>query len=253
MHVPNFVYAFYEYTLLKQIEEKQIPHHVGIILDGNRRWAKALGVAAAKGHRQGADHVNEVLGWCDESGIEIVTLWMLSTENLARSAGELTELLEIIVSLVETLSQTRRWRLRVIGDLELLPADIAQRIYKATAVTENVVGMTVNVAVGYGGRQEVTRAVRSYLAEQEQQGKTLAQVAESISVKDITDNMYTSGQPDPDLIIRTSGEQRMSGFMLWQTVHTEFYFCETYWPDFRRTDFLRALRDYSLRERRRGK
>ncbi|XCB29448.1 isoprenyl transferase [Arcanobacterium hippocoleae] len=253
MRVPEFLYSLYERRLNRQVVGKNLPAHVGIILDGNRRWAKSLGVATASGHRKGADHVSEVLGWCDESGIEIVTLWMLSTDNLSRAKGELSDLLDIIARLVETLSQTGRWRLLPIGDLDLLPKTISQRIQEACARSADCAGMKVNVAIGYGGRQEITRAVQSYLREQAEHGANLAEVADRISMEEITNHMYTRGQPDPDLIIRTSGEQRMSGFLLWQTVHTEFYFCETYWPDFRRTDFLRALRDYSLRDRRLGK
>ncbi len=253
MRVPDFLYTFYERNLLKQLAGRDLPQHIGIILDGNRRWAKEIGVKASAGHRKGANHVHEVLQWCEETGIEIVTLWMLSTENLTRAASELNELLDIIARLVESLAASKRWQLNVMGELSLLPTDIAKRISLAIQSTEKLTGMTVNVAIGYGGRQEIAGAVQSYLQERSLAGDTLAQVAKSVSIDDITAHIYTKGQPDPDLIIRTSGEQRMSGFMLWQTVHTEFYFCETYWPDFRRTDFLRALRDYSLRERRRGK
>lgn len=253
MHIPEFLYSIYERRLIRQLAGQKLPAHIGIILDGNRRWAKSLGVATASGHRKGADHVSEVLGWCDKAGIKIVTLWMLSTENLSRAKDELADLLDIIARLVENLAAEGHWRLLPIGDLELLPADIANRIRSACAHTENCQGLTVNVAIGYGGRQEITWAVQSYLLEQADRGADLREVAENISAEAITNHMYTRGQPDPDLIIRTSGEQRMSGFLLWQTVHTEFYFCETYWPDFRRTDFLRAMRDYSQRERRLGK
>ncbi|MCI5826236.1 MAG: isoprenyl transferase [Arcanobacterium sp.] len=250
---PEFLYTIYERNLAKQISRSVVPRHVGIILDGNRRWAKQLGISPASGHRKGANHVAEVLGWCDDVGIEIVTLWMLSTDNLKRAHGELEELIDIIVRLVEALAGSRRWRLRVMGDLSLLPRVAAARISHAVESTESLKGLTVNIAVGYGGRQEITQAVREYLHEKAEQGCTLMQVADNVTIDSITDHMYTKGQPDPDLIIRTSGEQRMSGFMIWQAVHTEFYFAETYWPDFRRTDFLRALRSYSQRERRRGK
>ncbi|MDY5584979.1 MAG: isoprenyl transferase [Arcanobacterium sp.] len=253
MRVPDFVYSLYERSLRKQLVGKQLPKHIGIILDGNRRWAKELGVSASTGHRKGADHVSEVLSWCDEAKIEVVTLWMLSTDNLSRADRELSELLNIIARLIATLAQTKQWKLHIVGDLSLLPAEVAERIAKSCAQTDDIRGMTVNVAIGYGGRQEITAAVRSYLCERAKVGATLEEVARSVSIADITEHIYTRGQPDPDLIIRTSGEQRMSGFMLWQTVHTELYFCETYWPDFRRTDFLRALRDYSQRERRLGK
>ncbi|WP_073995956.1 isoprenyl transferase [Arcanobacterium urinimassiliense] len=252
MWIPNFVYSLYERSLIQQIDETNIPQHVGIILDGNRRWANSLGMTASSGHRKGAYHVTEVLEWCEEAHIKLVTLWMLSTDNLKRAEAELAELLDIIADLIEDMAKSQRWELRVLGDLDLLPPAIAARIKKAVASTSSGGKMQVNVAIGYGGRQEITNAVRRYLSEQAAQGKELGEVAHSITVSDITEHMYTRGQPDPDLIIRTSGEQRLSGFLLWQTVHTEFYFCETFWPDFRRTDFLRALRDFSARERRMG-
>ncbi|MFY9262434.1 MAG: isoprenyl transferase [Actinomycetaceae bacterium] len=253
MGTPNVLYRLYEHKLARQIRRSQIPEHIGIILDGNRRWAKALGQGAAHGHRKGADHVSEVLGWAEEAGIKIVTLWMLSTDNLSRAKEELDELLAIIIDAVNQLANHSNWRVKIIGDLALLPEHAAKALKAAEERTANCAGMVVNIAVGYGGRQEVAQAVQDYLRSQAKAGATLESVAETICVDDITAHMYTRGQPDPDLIIRTSGEQRMSGFMLWQTVHTELFFCETYWPDFRRTDFLRALRDYSLRERRKGR
>lgn len=253
MRIPEFLYSIYERRLVREIDETRIPCHVGIILDGNRRWARELGSSAATGHREGAYHVDEVLDWCDEAGIEIVTLWMLSTDNLNRSDDELRELIGIIAQTVENLASSGKWRIRIIGDLDLVPDDAAARLRTAAEVSSGSRGMTVNIAVGYGGRHEITDAVRKYLREQDAAGASLEDVAEQLNVAAITEHMYTSGQPDPDLIIRTSGEQRMSGFMLWQTVHTELYFCEAYWPEFRRTDLLRALRDYSARERRMGR
>lgn len=253
MWKPEFLYKLYEANLARQIVRSGVPRHIGIILDGNRRWARELGISAASGHRKGANHVVEVLDWCADAGIEIVTLWMLSTDNLKRAHQELEELIDIIVRLVQGLAQSKKWNLHVMGDLNLLPATAAEAIADAVLATEKVKGLTVNIAVGYGGRQEITQAVQDYLKEKAEQGCSLAQVADEVTIDDITAHIYTKGQPDPDLIIRTSGEQRMSGFMIWQAVHTEFYFAETYWPDFRRTDFLRALRSYSQRERRRGK
>ena len=146
-----------------------------------------------------------------------------------------------------------KWHLNVVGDLGLLPEDVAARIRASVASTETIQGMKVNVAVGYGGRHEITEAVRAIMREASAQGKTLDEVADCLSDADITAHLYTKDQPDPDLVIRTSGEQRLSGFMIWQSVHSEYYFCEAYWPDFRRVDFLRALRSYAQRERRLGK
>lgn len=141
----------------------------------------------------------------------------------------------------------------MVGSADLLPTAIADRLAVAAADTDDVDGMQVNVAIGYGGRHEITDAVRSLLAERAAAGQTIAEVAAEIGVDDITEHLYTRGQPDPDLVIRTSGEQRLSGFLLWQSVHSEYYFCEAYWPGFRRLDLLRALRDYAQRERRLGR
>jgi len=223
------------------------------MLDGNRRWAREVGQSAAYGHRRGALKIAEFLDWCEEVGTEIVTLWLLSTDNLKRDESELTELVSIIADTVESLAETGKWSLRMVGNLGMLPQESAERLRKAEARTAGVSGMEVNIAVGYGGRQEIADAVRGLLHEEAAAGRSIESVAQSISTDDITSHLYTKGQPDPDLVIRTSGEQRMSGFMLWQSVHTELYFCEAYWPDFRRTDFLRALRDYTQRDRRLGR
>ncbi len=223
------------------------------MLDGNRRWAREIGQPAAYGHRKGADRMSEFLEWCHESKIKIVTLWLLSTDNLKREEKELQELVGIICDAVETLADSRKWHLTMVGNLDMLPEVERERLRRAQERTTDVDGMRVNIAVGYGGRQEITDAVREHLREEAAAGRTITEVAESICLDDITAHLYTKGQPDPDLVIRTSGEQRMSGFMLWQSVHTELYFCEVFWPDFRRTDFLRALRDYAQRDRRLGR
>ena len=161
-------------------------------------------------------------------------------------------LLQIIERAVADLADAGRWRINPVGALDLLPPEISADILASKRRTEGVVGMTVNVAIGYGGRQEIIDAVRSLLAEHAASGTSLADLARTLEVDDISEHLYTRGQPDPDLVIRTSGEQRLSGFLLWQSAHSEFYFCEAYWPDFRRVDFLRALRAYSERHRRFG-
>jgi short-chain Z-isoprenyl diphosphate synthase len=229
-----------------------IPQHVGVMLDGNRRWAKLVGADAAHGHQAGADNIEPLLGWCDEVGIQVVTLWLLSTDNLNRPAGELTPLLEIIETAVESLADERRWRLHPVGALDLLPSTTAAKLKAAEEATRDVDGMLVNIAVGYGGRREIADAVRSLLQEHAGRGTSLEELAQIIDVEHIADHLYTKGQPDPDLVIRTSGEQRLGGFLLWQSAKSEFYFCEAYWPDFRRVDFLRAIRAYAQRERRFG-
>ncbi|GAA4288740.1 isoprenyl transferase [Georgenia daeguensis] len=253
MREPDLLYQLYERRLVAALDPERIPRHVGVILDGNRRWARAVGTAPAHGHRRGADKITELLEWSEEVGVEVVTLWMLSTDNLQRDPAEVADLLDIIATAVETLATTGRWSLRVVGSLDLLPDPIAERLRAAQARAEDVRGMQVNVAIGYGGRDEIADAVRSMLRERASAGQSLESVAESLTVDDIADHLYTKGQPDPDLVIRTSGEQRLGGFLLWQSVHSEYYFCEAYWPDFRRVDFLRALRDYAQRERRLGR
>ncbi|MSS83426.1 isoprenyl transferase [Actinomycetaceae bacterium WB03_NA08] len=249
----GLLYGLYERRLQRELRGMPVPQHVAVILDGNRRWAKAIGSPASEGHRAGAGKMIEFLDWAEEVGVCLVTLWMLSTENLSRDESELAELLEIIASAVETLGKTGRWKLRVVGDLRLVESEYASRLSAVEEATCDIDGMEVNVAVGYGGRHELVDAVRELLLQADGEGTSVAELAESLTDADITEHLYTRGQPDPDLVIRTSGEQRLSGFMLWQSAHSEFYFCDTYWPDFRRVDFLRALRSYGQRERRMGK
>ena len=250
----NILYQLYERRLRAELENGTLPRHVGVILDGNRRWARSIGTSASHGHRAGAGKIAELLTWAEDVGVEVVTLWLLSPDNLeGRDADELSELSQIIAGAVHDLAQQRRWKLRIVGDLSLLPADLARSLEEASETSGEVEGMSVNVAVGYGGRHEIADAVRSHLREAAARGQTIDEVAQTLTDADITDHLYTKGQPDPDLVIRTSGEQRLSGFMMWQSEHTEFYFCEAYWPAFRRVDFLRALRSYSQRERRMGR
>lgn len=253
MRRPGLLYRLYERRLLARLDLRRVPRHIGVMLDGNRRWARSVGKPAAHGHRRGADKILDLLSWCEEVGVEVATLWMLSTDNLRRDPEEVADLLDIITQAVETLASAKRWRLAVVGSFDLLPEPLADRLRDAEASTAEVNGLHVNVAIGYGGRDEIADAVRSLLRGAATEGRSLEEVADSLTVADIADHLYTKGQPDPDLVIRTSGEQRVGGFLLWQSVHSEYYFCEAFWPDFRRTDFLRALRDYSQRERRMGR
>ena len=271
----NLLYDIYERRLAARIDPATVPHHVGVILDGNRRWAKSMGFGAAQGHKRGADKIEEFLGWAEQMGVQVVTLWLLSTDNLSRDPAELSPLLDIIAHAVDELAETGRWRLRLVGAVDLLPEPLAERLRAAVvrsrpasagaSESDGAAGhavktaevedrrMQVNIAVGYGGRQEIADAVRELLRERAAAGASLEEVAASLSEEDITEHLYTKGQPDPDLVIRTSGEQRLSGFLLWQSVHSEYYFCEVNWPAFRRVDFLRALRDFASRERRLGR
>ncbi|HEU5472048.1 MAG TPA: isoprenyl transferase [Actinophytocola sp.] len=251
--VADLVYGLYDKRLIQQAGGNH-PRHVGVVLDGNRRWAREAGFTDVNdGHRAGARRITDLLGWCHDAGVELVTLWLLSTDNVLRPEQELAPLLEIITDVADDLaSPACPWRLRVIGALDVLPGDTADRLVGAANRTEGKPGMEVNIAVGYGGRREIADAVRKLLQQHAEAGTSIEELAEVLDVDHIAEHLYTSGQPDPDLVIRTSGEQRLSGFLLWQSAHSEFWFCEAYWPDFRRTDFLRALRDYAIRHRRFG-
>ena len=245
-------YGAYERQLARSLDRTAMPRHVGVMLDGNRRWARENGFDTASGHQAGADKIKDLLAWCEEMGVEVVTLWLLSTDNLRRDTSELDALLTIIENAVAELAQAKRWRLRPVGALELLPEHTAISLRESAQDTAEVTGMTVNVGVPYGGRREIADAVRAMLLEGAAAGRTVEQIADAVTAEGIAAHLYTKGQPDPDLVIRTSGEQRLGGFLLWQSAQAELYFCEAYWPDFRKVDFLRALRSYTTRERRFG-
>jgi len=251
--VRRVLYPAYESRVVKFLPSDRIPRHVGVMLDGNRRWAKAVGADTAEGYQAGADNIRPLLGWCEEVGVEVVTLWLLSSDNLTnRPPEQLSGLMRIIEGAVESLAEAQRWRIHPVGALDLLPPETATRLKAAEEATRHLDGVLVNVAVGYGGRREIADAVRSLLHEHAGRGTSLEELADVIDVEHIAAHLYTRGQPDPDLVIRTSGEQRLGGFLLWQSAQSEFYFCEALWPDFRRVDFLRAIRAYAARERRFG-
>ncbi|WP_129659592.1 isoprenyl transferase [Rothia halotolerans] len=252
MKLPKPLYAIYERRLVSSIPADRLPRHVGVMVDGNRRWAKLMGEPTKHGHQKGAERIVEFLGWCRELGIDVVTLYMLSTENLKRPASELGDLMSVIDDLLQQLGESGTARLQPMGALELLPEALYQNLQRVTEQTAGARGLHVNIAVGYGGRQEIVDAVRELLGEAADQGRDMREVARTLRADDISGYLYTRGQPDPDLVIRTSGEQRLSGFMMWQSAYSEFYFCEALWPDFRRVDFLRALRDFASRQRRFG-
>lgn len=254
MRARGLLYSIYEKRLLSHLEGLAHPRHVAVMCDGNRRWARENGFTdVAHGHRMGALKIAELLGWCDAAGIEMATIYLLSTENLRRDPEELDTLLDIITDVVEEIAAPdKNWSVKIVGALDLLPDEQARRLRDAAARTEGRTGTHVNVAVGYGGRQEIADAVQSLLGDKLHAGVSGDDLVRSITVEGISGHLYTSGQPDPDLVIRTSGEQRLSGFLLWQSAYSEIWFTEAYWPEFRRVDFLRALRDYAARHRRFG-
>jgi short-chain Z-isoprenyl diphosphate synthase len=250
----SVVYRTYEHRLQKAVAGGPLPHHVGVILDGNRRWARAMGYAdAAEGHRRGAEKIDDLLGWCVELRIPVVTLWLLSTENLDRDPEEVGALLEVIEDKVRALAADGRWQIRALGALDLLPETTRAVLSEAVETSGAPQERLLNVAVGYGGRQEIADATKRLLETYAEEGLELDEAAKKVTPEEISRFLYTAGLPDPDLIIRTSGEVRLSGFLLWQSAHSEFYFCDPYWPDFRRIDFLRAVRAYQQRHRRFGR
>ncbi len=257
MRPQELVYRLYERGLERDVVAGDLPCHIGVIMDGNRRYAAARGADATSGHEAGAANIDRFLDWCLELGVPVVTLWLLSIENFAREDAELSGLMRIIPETVERIGSERGQRdgvrVSAVGALDLLPEEVRARLARAEAATAHHDRMRVQVAVGYGGRQEITDALRSLLLERAAEGCTIDQVAAALTPDDVAAHLYTTGLPDPDLIIRTSGEVRMSGFLMWQSAHAEYHFCDAYWPEFRRIDFLRALRDYQRRTRRYGR
>ena len=262
--IKRLSYLLYERRLEQQVlRSSKAPHHIGIILDGNRRFARERGffdpIKGHFGHHEGGDKLEEVLHWCDEVGVKIVSIWIFSLDNFKnREKAEVSAIFDVIEQKMRSLLtieglHTNQIKVRSMGEVELLPPSLQEAIREVEEATKHYDKFILNVAVAYGGREEITEAFRSHLKAELATGKDLAQVAEELSVEKITPHLYTSDLPDPDLIIRTSGEIRLGGFLLWQSAYSEYYFCDTYWPGFRKIDFLRAIRDYSKRERRLGK
>lgn len=247
------LYRLYEKNLQRQLSPETLPQHVAVVVDGNRRWARRQNDEVSVGHRVGAAKVVQFLEWCDDLGIGVVTVYLISNRNLtARATEEITALFGICANLAEELSQHDSWTIRHVGSCEGLPTELADTIKKAVATSADHDGLVVNLAIGYGGRREISDAVKQIVVEHQRAGGTLADLPDALSEDDIDAHLYTGGLPDPDLVLRTSGEQRLSDFLLWQSANSEFYFAEALWPDFRRVDFLRALRDYANRHRRFG-
>ena len=256
--IRELLYGLYERQLARRLRSGPLPRHVGVILDGNRRYARRMGYARlAEGHSRGADKVEEVVAWCDDLGVPIVTLWALSTDNLGRQPEELSAIFEILEQKVEAFSQQsdrpKRRRVRVVGRRELLPESTRAAIARAEEATAANGPDELLIAIGYGGREEITDAVRRLLTDRVLRGDSLEGIVADLAPDEISRYLYAPDIPDPDLIIRTSGELRLSGFLLWQSAYSEYYFCDVFWPEFRRIDFLRALRSYASRERRRGR
>ncbi|MCG8460595.1 MAG: polyprenyl diphosphate synthase [Holophagales bacterium] len=252
-------YALYLRRLRSKAHAWQRPKHLGIVMDGNRRFARESGlVSVAHGHNKGADKLQEVLGWCLEQEISVVTVWCFSIENFQRSTAEVEDLLGLFEHRTRQMAEgeeihRRRLRVRFIGRLELLPESLRQEIRRVEEATEGYDQGTLNIAMAYGGREEIADAFRSHVRARLTDGEAVDEILEKLEVSHIGSCLYTSGQPEPDLILRTSGELRLSGFLLWQSAQSELYFCDANWPAFREIDFLRALRSYDARHRRFGR
>lgn len=253
------LYWLYERRLEAAIRRGgKLPNHIGVIMDGNRRFARATGVDVKRGHDYGASKARDVLDWCLELGIRHITLWGFSSDNRGRAPDEVTHLHRLFTQQARELVEDARLhenevRVRVIGDISDFPEEAQAALHEMEEVTATYRGMQLNIALGYGGRQEIVQAVRNLLSAEADRGKSLADLAEHLEAEDIHRHLYTAGTPDPDFVIRTSGEVRLSGFLLWQTAYSEFYFCDAFWPEFRKVDFLRALRSFQARERRFGR
>src|SRR5262245_31245053 len=255
----RFLYWLYDRRLLYLLKRGPMPRHIGIILDGNRRHARKRGLSdPCEIYQRGAAKLDDILDWCADLRIPALTLWVFSTENLKRTQAEVSGILSAIEAKVAALAHDpfmhqKRVRIQAIGRLDLLPESVVTAIRAAETATAQYDLMTLTIAVGYGGREEIADAVRSFVKTQAREGASLSDVIERITPEAIACHLYAADLPDPDLIIRTSGEIRLSGFLLWQSVHSEFYFTDVLWPAFRKVDFLRAIRAYQARNRRFGR
>jgi short-chain Z-isoprenyl diphosphate synthase len=252
------VYRAYTARLRTEVLARPVPEHVALIMDGNRRWARHLGGGAGIGHRHGANKAIELLDWCSDLGIREVTLWALSLENLDRAPEEVELITEIARQTLTALSERDKVKrlemsLRVIGRRELLPDRLREAAERGEAETRDRPGLRVTLALGYSGRDELIEAARAAIRTLVAEGVTPGELPDALTAERLEAHLYTRGSSDPDLIIRTSGEVRLSGFLPWQSAYSEFYFCEAYWPAFRELDFLRAIRTYQLRGRRFGR
>ncbi len=252
------VYAVYVRRLRAAVLAYPRPSHVAIIMDGNRRWARREGLGAGAGHRRGAEKALELLDWCAGLGVREVTLWALSLENLGRTPDEIGTITDVAAEALSALTSGRRRtkapiQIRVIGRRELLPERLRQAVEDSKAVSREDGTLQVTVALAYSGRDELVEACRETVAELVEAGVPGNRLPAELTAERLAAHLYTRGSSDPDLVIRTSGELRMSGFLPWQSAYSEYYFCEAYWPAFREIDFLRAIRTFQQRGRRFGR
>jgi len=254
LKIVEILYRLYERLLWSQISHGPFPHHIGLILDGNRRFARSKGLSFDHGYEAGLTKLEDFLRWCEEIGLSIVTIYAFSLENFDRDPDEVSFLMQLFLRKLSEFRTNSKavdsgLRIQVIGKRHLLSAELQKEIAVAERITSANTQLTLNIAIGYGGRAEIVDAVKT-IARQVAEG---ALPIEDIDEKVLENCLYTRGMPDPDLIIRTSGEERLSGFLLWQSAYAELYFAQVNWPVFRKLDFWRALRSFQQRDRRFGR
>ena len=252
----HLLYSLYERRLVRLLDPERFPHHIGIVLDGHRRYARESRLLSyTESYRAGMARFEDFLEWTGELGIPVITAWVLSRENLTRPESELASYFDVLIELFKRLPEhaaAENLRIRFIGSLDLLPGELFEAAKAAEAACPDGL-RTLNIAMGYGGRQEIVDAAKDLVSRLAAEGIDAADLAGHIDADTLARHMYSADLPDPDLLIRTSGESRLSGFLLWQSAYAEFVFVDVYWPAFRRVDFLRALRDFTRRQRRFGK
>ncbi len=245
---------FRNYKLIEDIKQHPVPHHIAIIMDGNRRYARDLDLSPEAGHIIGRDKIEEILDWCFELNIKVVTVYAFSTENFKRSKKEVRTLMTLCRQELERALHDERIhknqvKVQVLGHLESLPKDIQTTADALMKQTKNYKNFIFNIALAYGGREEIVQAIRKIAYDVKNGNLSI----DDITKKTVSSYLYTNGLPDPDLILRTSGEERISNFLLWQLAYAELYFSDVYWPAFQKRDFLNAIYTYQQRHRRYGK
>lgn len=253
-HISKKIDEFRDYKLIEQIKQNQVPEHVAIIMDGNRRYAAELGLPPNAGHIFGRDKLEEVLEWCFELGIKNLTVYAFSTENFERDSGEVQTLMNLCKEELKKASKDSRIhknqvKIRLLGRLESLPRDISKSAQYVMDETKDYDKYSFNIALAYGGREEIIQAIQKIAEDVKDGSLKIEDIQEPI----VSKYLYTNGIPDPDLILRTSGEERISNFLLWQLAYSELYFSDVYWPAFQKRDFLKAIRTCQQRKRRFGK
>ncbi len=245
----------FEDKLMDQIMTEPVPEHIAVIMDGNRRYAQDKGEEPIKGHIYGKNRLKELLEWCLDLKIRFLTVYAFSTENFNRHRGEVEILMDMFVKNFNELAKKReklmkeKVRVRVLGNLDLLPSNVTEAILNVQEMTKNNDDYHFNLAIAYGGREEITNAVKEIAREVKAGNINPEDVDQGL----ISSYLYTHDLPDPDLILRTSGEIRLSNFLIWQMAYSEFYFTDVYWPGFTKSEFLKAIRSYQMRKRRFGK